>query len=83
MLVIPVVWVVDIRRITVQGHPGQKVSKTPSQLIKLGMVLCTCLASYIGDLNKGLKSKLAQVKTAKLDLKKYLKQKGLGVWLKW
>jgi hypothetical protein len=37
MLVILATQVTEIRRITVQGQPRQKVSKTPFQLIKAGI----------------------------------------------
>jgi hypothetical protein len=36
MPVILVTWEVEMRRITIQGQPGQKVSENPSQPIKAG-----------------------------------------------
>jgi hypothetical protein len=38
------------RRITVQGQPGQKVSKTPSQKSKLGV--WHTYPSYAGDIDR-------------------------------
>jgi hypothetical protein len=38
--VIPASWKVEIRRISVQGQPRQKVSKTPISTNKLGVVVC-------------------------------------------
>jgi hypothetical protein len=45
----------EIGRITVQGQPGQKVSKTPFQPTKLGMVAYTCNPSYIGSIGRRIK----------------------------
>jgi hypothetical protein len=35
-----------------QDQLGQKVSKTPSQSINLGMVVLTCHPNYMGGINK-------------------------------
>jgi hypothetical protein len=55
-------WEVEIRRIVVQFQSRQKVWETPSQSIKLGMVVCTYLPSHRKALIKGSKSRLAQAK---------------------
>jgi hypothetical protein len=41
MVAHPVTWEVVIRRIAVQGQPGQKVSKTPYQQISWNGGTCT------------------------------------------
>jgi hypothetical protein len=42
MPVIPATQEVEIRKIEVQGQPGQKVSETPISANKQGMVACVC-----------------------------------------
>jgi hypothetical protein len=42
MLVTPATQEVEIGKIMVHGQSGQRVSETPSQLIKLRMVVCAC-----------------------------------------
>jgi hypothetical protein len=39
----------------VQDQPMQKVNKTPSQLIKLGMVAYICYPSYVGRIDRRIK----------------------------
>jgi hypothetical protein len=48
MLVIPAIYEAEMRRIMVQGQPGQKVSKTPISTYKMGIVVHICDPSYTG-----------------------------------
>jgi hypothetical protein len=49
-----------IRSIKVWGQPGQKVSKTPFSINKLGMVVCSCNPSYVGGIGSRI---VTQAKT--------------------
>jgi hypothetical protein len=49
MPIIPAIWEGEIRRIMVQGQPGQKVSETPISTNKLAMVVCICNPNYLSD----------------------------------
>jgi hypothetical protein len=51
-LVVPITQVSEIGKIMVQGHPGQKVSKTSSQPVKLDIVVYACHPSYTGGTNR-------------------------------
>jgi hypothetical protein len=44
-------------------NPGKKLERpTPSQLIKLDMVACTCHSSYVGGVNKRTVVQASQAK---------------------
>jgi hypothetical protein len=42
----------EVRRVEVVGQSGQKVSETPPQQTKLGMVVHTHHPSYVGGVNR-------------------------------
>jgi hypothetical protein len=42
----------EISRITIQGHPRQKVRETPSKSISSGLVICAFHSRYTGGINK-------------------------------
>jgi hypothetical protein len=50
----------EIRRCAVQVYPKQKVSKTPSQPIKQGVVVPTCHPSHAGGINTRIEVQASQ-----------------------
>jgi hypothetical protein len=56
-------------RIMVQGQPRQNVSETPSQPIKLVMVVHTCHPSYVGGINRRIMVQADLYKNVRLHLK--------------
>jgi hypothetical protein len=52
MPIILATWEPEIRRIEIQGQPGQKVHKSPSPQKKVGVVVHTCHPSHINRKHK-------------------------------
>jgi hypothetical protein len=52
MTVIPATWGVETRRVTVWGHRGQYISKTPILTNKLGMVAYAWHPNCIEGINR-------------------------------
>jgi hypothetical protein len=71
--IIQVTGEVEMERITVQGQPGKKISKTLISTNKLGMVVYICTPSYTG---------ISSAKSEALP-EKLLNEKWLELCLKW
>jgi hypothetical protein len=69
---------VEIRRIAVQGQPGQRVSETPISTEKLNVLINFYNPSYMGGIRKMIMIQSGPGKSTRPYPKK---QKGLGIWL--
>jgi hypothetical protein len=56
----------EIRKIMVQGHLGQKVSKNPYQPVKLCVVAPACDLSYVGSRTRRITVQASLVEKVRL-----------------
>lgn len=76
--VIPATQEAKIGRVMVQGQLGQKIIEIPSQPVKLGMVTCACLTSYVGVVNRTITVQAGLGKNTRSYQKNNYSKKGWG-----